>query len=135
MKKVYLIGHGNKKLPEFTSQLKEKNVNALIDVRSIPYSRFAFQFNRENIKKYMETEGISYIYMGDLLGGKREEGFEEYMKSEAFKQAIAKLKEEAGKCTPAIMCAETDHAKCHRRFIGAELKEFDVEAIGSIKKK
>ncbi|MBU2638326.1 MAG: DUF488 domain-containing protein [Nanoarchaeota archaeon] len=134
MKKVYLIGHGNKKLQGFTGQLKGKNVNALIDIRSVPYSRFAFQFNRENLKKHLEREGIEYIYMGDLLGGKRKEGFENYMKSEAFKEAISKLKEQAEKANSAIMCAETDHAKCHRRFIGAELKEYDVENIGSIKR-
>ena len=137
MKTAYLIGHGNRKLAEFIGLLKERKIKSLIDVRSIPYSRFAYQFNREYLRKCIEKESITYIYMGDSLGGRREEGFEEYIKSKAFKNAIAKLIEIIRTRIIAIMCAETDYSKCHRRFIGEELSKqgFSVENIGQRQKK
>lgn len=131
MKKAYLIGHGNMQIEEFISLLKDNQIETLIDVRSTPYSKFASQFNREDLRNKLSKNGITYVYMGEILGGRHPEGFDKYMKSEQFKKGIFILEEGINSSTSAIMCSEIDHTKCHRRFIGSKLIDegFDVQDI------
>lgn len=131
MKNAYLIGHGNMEIEKFINLLKEKRIETLVDVRSVPYSKFASQFNRENLKKILTEKGINYVYMGEILGGRQPDGFDKYMKSNQFSKGIAILEEGISSSTSAIMCSEIDYTKCHRRFIGSRLIEegFNVEDI------
>ena len=131
MKKAFLIGHGNMEVKEFTNVLKEKKIETLVDVRSVPYSKFVPQFNRENLKKILEENKIDYVYMGEILGGRHPEGFDKYMNSNQFRKGIAILEEGISSSTSAIMCSEIDYTKCHRRFIGSKLTDegFNVEDI------
>jgi uncharacterized protein (DUF488 family) len=39
-KNLYSIGHGNKSIEKFIEQLKDFDIEYLIDVRSKPYSKF-----------------------------------------------------------------------------------------------
>ena len=43
MKRVYLIGHGNLEIKEFVDLLIKNNIKTLVDVRSIPYSKYNSQ--------------------------------------------------------------------------------------------
>jgi uncharacterized protein (DUF488 family) len=131
MKKAYLVGHGNGSVEEFIELLKDKKIETLVDVRSVPYSKFASQFNRENLSKQLSEKGINYVYMGEILGGRHPEGFDKYMDSNQFNKGIAILEEGISSSTSAIMCSEIDHTKCHRRFIGSKLIDegFIVEDI------
>lgn len=118
-------------IEEFISLLKDNQIETLIDVRSTPYSKFASQFNREDLRNKLSKNGITYVYMGEILGGRHPEGFDKYMKSEQFKKGIFILEEGINSSTSAIMCSEIDHTKCHRRFIGSKLIDegFDVQDI------
>ena len=131
MKKAFLIGHGNIEIEKFINLLKEKRIETLVDVRSVPYSKFASQFNRENLKMILAENGINYVYMGEILGGRQPGGFDKYMKSNQFGKGITILEEGIGYSTSAIMCSEIDYTKCHRRFIGSKLNDegFIVEDI------
>lgn len=131
MKKIYLIGHGNLQLDKFLEILKEKGVDIVIDVRSIPFSKYVPHFNKENLKEFLLKNNINYVYMGSILGGRHPEGFNRYMNSKEFKKGIAILQEKINGSTAVIMCSEMDHTKCHRRFIGLKLADegFDVRDI------
>lgn len=131
MKKTFLIGHGNMELSKFLELLKEKEIDTLVDVRSIPYSKFASQFNRENLNTALRENSIKYVYMGDILGGRPPEGFDKYMKSSQFTKGISVLGEGITDSNVAIMCSEIDYTKCHRRFIGFKLIDegFIIEDI------
>lgn len=101
---IYTIGHSNIRLEEFLNVLKAKKIKTLIDVRSIPFSKYAFQFNKENIGQALKSEGIEYVYLGDFLGGK----------SIIKEGGVLKLMNIAEKSLTAIMCAEENPYQCHR---------------------
>lgn len=132
-KTVYLVGHGNLKLSEFLQILTEKGINMLIDVRSVPFSKYVPDFNKESLKEFLSKNDIEYAFMGSILGGRHPQGFNKYMDSDEFKKGIEILKEEIIGRKAAIMCSEINHNKCHRRFIGSNLADegFDVEYIGN----
>ena len=46
---LFSIGHGNKDVSELIEQLHHFNIEYLIDVRSVPYSKFHPQFNKEQL--------------------------------------------------------------------------------------
>lgn len=131
MKKAFLIGHGNMEINKFVELLRDKKIDTLVDVRSVPYSRFASQFNRENLNAALHENNIKYVYLGDVLGGRQPEGFDKYMKTSQFMKGIAVLGEGITDSNVAIMCSEIDYTKCHRRFIGFKLIDegFMIEDI------
>jgi uncharacterized protein (DUF488 family) len=67
---LYTIGHGNRKAPDFLALLKEYGIKYLVDVRSIPHSRFHPQFNRNALESFLSQHDIRYVFMGDELGGR-----------------------------------------------------------------
>lgn len=131
MKKTYLVGHGNLDVEEFIKLLKDNQIETLVDIRSVPYSKFASQFNRENLRIKLFEHGLKYVFMGEMLGGRHPGGFNKYMNSEQFNKGIFILKDGISSSTSAIMCSELDYTKCHRRFIGSRLIDegFNVQAI------
>ena len=59
---IYSIGHGNKTIDEFVSVLQLYSIKYLIDVRSVPYSKFHTDFNQEALKRAIEATGnIGYL--------------------------------------------------------------------------
>lgn len=133
MEKVYLIGHGNLQLDKFLKILKEKKIDVVIDVRSIPLSAYVPHFNKEYLKEFLLKNDIDYVYMGSILGGRHPEGFNKYMNSKEFKKGIKILKEGVEGSIATIMCSEVDYTKCHRRFIGSKLADegFIVQDISN----
>ena len=131
MKKAFLIGHGNIEISNFLELLKEKKIDTLVDVRSVPYSKFASQFNRETLTRALYESDIKYVYMGDILGGRQPEGIDKYIKTSQFTKGIAVLGERITNSNVAIMCSEIDYTRCHRRFIGFKLIDegFIIEDI------
>ena len=129
---VYLIGHGNMKLDEFLKILKWKKVDILVDVRSVPFSKYVPEFNKESLKEFLLKNNIDYVHMGSILGGKQNpEWFKKHMNTKEFEKGIYILQEGINGNVAAIMCSEIDYRKCHRRFIGLKLADggFIVEDI------
>ena len=126
---IYTIGHSNIELERFLSLLD--GIEAVVDVRSMPFSKYASQFNIRNIKIALESVGREYIFMkdehvGNVLGGRPrdkdcyEDGkvvYEKIMKNEWYKAGISALIELASKKRTAIMCSEEDPYKCHRHHL------------------
>src|SRR3989338_10519712 len=129
---IYLIGHGNMKLDEFLEILKGKKVDVLVDVRSVPFSKYVTYFNQESLKEFLLKNDIDYVHMGSILGGKRDpEWFNKHMNTKEFEKGIYSLQEGINGGIAAIMCSEIDYKKRHRRFIGLKLPDegFIVEDI------
>jgi uncharacterized protein (DUF488 family) len=118
-------------MDEFIARLKSREIDSVIDVRSVPYSRFVPHFNRAELQKSLENEGIDYVFKGDILGGRPPEGFDAYLKSGKLDKQIDTIVPRLTSKS-AIMCSETDYTKCHRRFIGSKLMDrgFKVSNIG-----
>jgi uncharacterized protein (DUF488 family) len=137
---IYSIGHGNKKIEDFIKELNSFEINYLIDVRSSPYSKFNPQFNRELLKQELSNAGVTYVYLGDTLGGLPSDrscyvdGKVEYdliKEKEFFKEGLQRLITANEKnLNVAVMCSESKPEECHRsKLIGQELLKHKISMI------
>jgi uncharacterized protein (DUF488 family) len=137
---IYTIGHSNHTSDVFVHLLKQHEIQLLVDVRSKPVSRFAAFANKKTLPGLLEREGIRHIFMGNSLGGKPtdpslqdSDGKPDYVKmrsTDAFQEGISRLIELAKDASVALMCAEEDPSKCHRRLlIGPALEESGVRPL------
>ena len=120
MTTVYTVGHSNHEFDRFLKLLRQHGVQAVVDVRSSPYSRYVPQANRETLARALETEGIAYLFRGDSLGGKPDGAVGDYDQikaSAAYQTGIAELLVLAAEQRLAIMCSEADHRRCHRHML------------------
>lgn len=138
--KIWTIGHSNLLLEELVDNLKRHGIKAVVDVRSSPYSKFAPQFNKETLQRYIDQSEMRYIYLGRELGGRPEGAefydpngyvlYDKYRETDLFKSGAATLLELAGEYPTAIICSEENPTGCHRRLmIGRGLIEDGVEVL------
>lgn len=132
---IYTIGHGSRKAEAFAGLLQEAGIAYLIDVRSQPYSRHHPQFNRYTLNTFLKGYGITYVYMGDSLGGRpADEGcydaagrvdYKLVRQRDFFRVGIKRLRTAYEKgIRIALMCSESDPCRCHRSLlIGTALQE------------
>ncbi|MCM8792562.1 MAG: DUF488 domain-containing protein [Candidatus Omnitrophica bacterium] len=130
---VYTIGTSNRLPLEFVELLKHYKIQVLVDIRRFPTSKFE-HFKKENVSRFLKENGIDYLYLGKELGGYRTEGYENYMKTESFRQGLEKLKDLAKDKTMAIFCSERFAFRCHRRFVGFALMASGYKIIHIIDK-
>jgi uncharacterized protein (DUF488 family) len=131
---IHTIGSSNRTIGEFLDLLKKYNIECLIDVRRFPTSKFE-HFKKENLKEFVEREGIEYVYLGQILGGYRSGGYEKYMHTEAFLNGIKQIEIHVKDKKSAIMCCERLPWRCHRRFISMQLESRGWEVIHIIDEK
>jgi uncharacterized protein (DUF488 family) len=135
------IGHSNRPWEEFLAMLAAHRVDVLIDVRSIPRSRYNPQFNKETIPRPLAAAGIEYLHLPGL-GGRRHphtdspnkgwqnpsfRGYADYMQTAEFQHNVAELLELAKERRPALMCAEAVPWRCHRSLIADALVVLGVK--------
>jgi uncharacterized protein (DUF488 family) len=101
--------------------LAEHGITQLVDVRHYPRSRRNPPFNAEALARELPLRGVTYVWLGEELGGLREGGYPAWMEREPFQRGRARLEQLAAQQPTTIMCAETLWAGCHRRFIAREL--------------
>lgn len=130
---IYTIGHSNRKLRDFISLLKYYEIKNLIDVRRFPYSKKFEWFSKENLSKALKEEKISYYWLGEELGGFRNEGYETYMSKDSYKSGLKKIID-LSEVRTCIMCAEKLFFRCHRKFISRSLMELGFRVIHIIDK-
>ena len=132
--RILTVGHSNHPVERLVALLLQHGVQVLADVRSQPYSRFAHQFNRENLQPVVTNAGLQYLFMGEELGGRqlgkiaslqdRLAAYERVSAAPQFQRGLARLLAEAENSTVAILCAEEDPTECHRRvWVARALRE------------
>ena len=135
---IFTIGHSNKKIEDLISWLKQNSVDVLVDVRSVPYSRYVPQANREAIQLASNDAGIKYTFMGDQLGGRPADveikdnlgnyDYSELASTDKFREGLKHLFNGAEKYILCILCSEEDPVKCHRGLlISRELAKLGIE--------
>lgn len=140
---LYTIGHTNHTHEEFLNLLQMYEINYILDIRSIPYSKYTPQFNKETISYFLKENGIEYYQMGKYFGARpndrslySEKGyldFEKVRESKNFIYGLENIKKGLqGGNNIALMCTERDPFDCHRAIMvsrGFELSEIDVQHI------
>ena len=119
---VHSLGTSTRTIEEFTSLCHTFEIEAVVDVRRFPVSKF-HHFKKDNFASELQPRGIEYFYLGDLLGGFRNGGYQEHVNTPEFEKGIEKLKEIALKRRTAFVCAERFPWRCHRKFIALKLAE------------
>lgn len=129
---IYTIGHSTRPIDEFINLLKINSIKTLIDIRSFPGSRHVPQYNQEEFRFSLNENEIDYLWLPQL-GGKRKsfsgnisevawwenKSFSRYasyaINNLEFQDGLLTLKEFSPHA--AIMCAEAQWWKCHRRIV------------------
>jgi len=125
MNQIFTIGHSTDNIETFIEYLKHHKIDTIVDVRSVPYSRFAKQFNKENLSMSLKIEGIFYVPMGDNLGARHTEkellfedgkvDFSKVVATDKFKDGIYRLETGIRKGHRiTLMCSEKNPIECHR---------------------
>jgi uncharacterized protein (DUF488 family) len=128
---IFTIGHSTHELGAFLALLGRARIEAVADVRRYPSSRRMPWFNAGALDASLAAAGIEYHHLVDL-GGRRARGFQgyaEYMASEEFGQGVEMLLELAARRRTAMMCAEADWRRCHRRLISDALAAGGQEVV------
>ncbi len=122
---VYSIGYGLRSQEGFINTLEMLGVDTVIDVRSIPRSRYAPQFDEGAIYEALRQRDIDYYTAGEKLGARPEDAtlhdsegrvdWERLRESAPYKEGIQSIRDMAadGHVT-ALVCSEGDPLSCHR---------------------
>ena len=147
---LWTIGHSTRPIDEFTNFLRLHEIRLLVDIRTIPRSRYNPQFNTDTLAENLKEAGLLSLHM-PALGGLRKarkdsinngwrnasfRGYADYMQTEEFQRALEELMAYGTDMKTAIMCAEAVPWRCHRSLIADALvsKGWEVRHIISAEK-
>ena len=125
-KLLFTIGHSTHRLEHFIGLLAQHRVEAVCDVRSVPYSRRNPQFDREPLKHRLQAMNVSYVFLGKELGARSDksacyiDGKVQYnylVHEPLFAQGLSRLRNGMSRYRIALMCAERDPLTCHRTIL------------------
>ena len=134
---IFTIGYGNDPSEEVFARLRQHSIEFLIDVRSQPYSKWSPDFSKDTLIALLDREGIRYIFMGDMIGGRPDdpacyaEGKVDYTAVEQrdwYRNGIERLRTAWRRGRRVVlMCSEIDPERCHRsKLIGQTLDRLGI---------
>jgi uncharacterized protein (DUF488 family) len=125
-KTLLTIGHSTHTIEQFIGLLKQHHVQAVCDVRSVPYSQHNPQFNRRPLTKKLQDAGIFYGFMGKELGARSDnpncyiDGKVQYnylAEEPLFLGGLKRIRNGLKTYRVTLMCAERDPLTCHRTIL------------------
>ena len=123
----------------FISLIQVNNITHIIDIRSIPYSKYAPWSNKSRISDLLKPFRIRYTYLGHKLGGKQQT-MDALAKQQGktphliYEEAIHMLLQHSLQARLVLLCAEEDPANCHRQhFIAQSLLAAGAEVLHILK--
>ena len=137
---VWTIGHSNSSTERVLGLLADQGVEAVADIRTTPRSRWVPQFDASALRLSAGAAGISYVPMGETLGG-RPGGAEFYDEEDhvlygrltvapRFLDGVGRLLTLATRSRVAMMYSEEDPVGCHcQLLIGRVLSDRGVEML------
>ena len=136
------IGHSNLAADRFVALLKDAGVTAIVDVRSVPFSRWCPWFSGKALAQRLACEAIAYFALGDALGGRPRDprlyrdGVADYEAMTAraeFAAGLERVVDEMARHRVCLLCAEREPLDCHRcLMVGRALAERGL-ALGHIR--
>jgi uncharacterized protein (DUF488 family) len=123
---IFTVGHSNHTADAFVGLLRLHRINAIADVRSSPYSRFAPQFNKEAIAPLLADNRVVYVFLGNYLGARPNDpdcyrngaiDFTQLSQMDYFQEGLARVRKGSLQFNLALMCTEKDPIQCHRTIL------------------
>jgi uncharacterized protein (DUF488 family) len=114
-----------------------------VDVRRYPSSRRLPHFNAPRLEQALGQKGMDYLHLPEL-GGRRDpmpdsrnsgwrvgqfRGYADHMGSEEFRGGLERLEGLARSRPAAVMCAEAQWWRCHRRLLSDVLTVRGFEVL------
>jgi uncharacterized protein (DUF488 family) len=132
---LWTIGHSTRPIDDFITALRAHTIAELIDVRTMPRSRFNPQFSTDSLAQSLRNAGIQYRHMPGLGGLRKPKkdsfnlgwyndsfrGYADYLQTEEFQRALEELMAYGTDMKTTIMCAEAVPWRCHRSLIADAL--------------
>ena len=137
---VCTIGYGNRTIGEFVDVLLRHEIGHVVDVRSVPWSRFNPDFRKAALKELLSDAGVGYVFMGAALGGRPRDAdcyvdgklsYSILAEKPEFLLALDRVMAAAERgMRLALMCSELRPEQCHRsKLIGNELEKRGVAVL------
>ncbi len=136
---LFTIGHSAHSIEKFIELLQIHNIQMVIDVRSVPASRWHPQYNKAALLKVLAENNIAYTFKGLQLGGRPNDptcydpeelkspagkhlraNFSEIMKRDWSLEGIKELLQVIPSVKTAILCSEENPQYCHRHELIAK---------------
>jgi uncharacterized protein (DUF488 family) len=126
MNELFTRGYSKHSLESFLATIQKYRINAIVDVRSIPFSKFKPEFNKDTLYNYLKSNNIEYVFLGNECGARFDDpkcyrnGKADYKlisKHRKFQEGLNRIQEGSKKYKIAIMCAEKDPINCHRMIL------------------
>ena len=143
MGNLFTIGHSKHDINYFINLLKNYQVDYVLDVRSVPYSKYAAQYNKEVIAEGLRQANVNYAFMGNFFGARPKNpklynsdgqlDFELVLHSKLFNAGLNNVALGLKKgYNIALMCTEKEPIDCHRAILitrAFDLRNIPVEHI------
>ncbi|GBU20297.1 hypothetical protein R80B4_00173 [Fibrobacteres bacterium R8-0-B4] len=140
---LFTIGYTTFKSDDFIDVLKHYGINVVIDVRSLPYSRYHAQYDKEIVERILKSNKIYYRNYSNEFGARQTEqryfsrdgylDFELFTESKRFRHGFDKIKDSLTKgFNIVLMCAEKDPAVCHRSIMISRVFHNNGETVNHI---
>ncbi len=123
---LYTIGHSNHSLQGFSDLLTLYSITAVGDLRSQPVSSYTPHFSRDALDVALRQQGISYVFLGQQLGGRSANRacykngrlqYSQLAREPSFHAGIARVKKGMAQFRIALLCSEKDPLGCHRALL------------------
>lgn len=124
---IFTVGHSRHPIETFIGLVSRHAIRRVVDCRGRPYSRFNPQYNRERLKRALEDARIGYDWRGQFLSGRPTDPrfraadghvlWDRVREWPLLHQALDEVAASARQVPTAILCAEEDPRRCHRRFL------------------
>ena len=120
---LYTIGHSNQTFEDFLKMLQTQQINVIVDVRSVPASKYTPQFNQEPLQAALNRAGIHYMWFGNEFGARRTDAldsdnkvdFEKAVLTDTFLHGTERVLNGLQKGYKiSLMCSEANPLECHR---------------------
>ncbi|WKV85855.1 DUF488 domain-containing protein [Pseudomonas sp. B24_DOA] len=143
---IFTIGHSTRPIDVFIQMLKSFDVNAVVDIRTVPRSRTNPQYNLDVLPDLLAESDIQHYQIASL-GGLRKKSktvpdevnafwdnrsfhnYADYAFSEEFEEGLNQLLQLSDSRRCAIMCSEAVWWRCHRRIVADYLLSRGVEVL------
>ncbi|WP_081996070.1 DUF488 domain-containing protein [Croceibacterium mercuriale] len=136
--RFFSIGYGSNTQEAVLERLRLTGVKYLIDVRSMPYSKFQPDFSREPLSMALQNAEIKYVFMGDVLGGRPTDDecytdgkvdYEKVRAKDFFRHGITRLKRAYEQSLAVcLFCSEGHPSQCHRaKLIAVALSDDGID--------
>lgn len=104
---IYTLGHSNRPFWVFRLKLLQNNIDLVVDVRTIPRSRYCPHFSKNALQEGLWEKRIKYLWLGDSLGGR---GINKNY--EGTVNDVSNLVK--GGIRACLVCSEANPEECHR---------------------